>query len=256
MKKKIVGAIGVLLVGIVLLLGKMGPGMKADVLESGELLEKNPQSLTITEASVNETYRLNKKKLSLAEGESFALKLRGVSARKVTWKSSDKGVAAVSKAGKVTAKKAGNADITAVYKKIEYKCRVTVTAPGSGQAEEEEQALNMKIDGTAVSVAWENNASVQALRELVKEEPLEIQMSMYGGFEQVGSLGTKLPKNDKEITTKAGDIVLYTGSQLVVFYGSNSWAYTRLGAITDKSAEELTELLGNGDVSITLSMEK
>jgi hypothetical protein len=74
---------------------------------------------------------------------------------------------------------------------------------------------------------------------------------MYGGFEQVGSIGSKLPRNDKQTTTAAGDIVLYSGNQMVIFYGSNSWAYTRLGHITDKDAEEMAELLSNGDVTIT-----
>ena len=78
---------------------------------------------------------------------------------------------------------------------------------------------------------------------------------MYGGFEQVGSLGTSLPRKDVQTTTSAGDIVLYSGNQVVVFYGSNSWSYTRLGHISDKSAAELKELLGHGDVAITFHME-
>ena len=81
---------------------------------------------------------------------------------------------------------------------------------------------------------------------------LTIRMSMYGGFEQVGSLGASLPRNDVQTTTSAGDIVLYSGNQMVIFYGSNSWAYTRLGRITDKSAREMAELLGNGDVTVTI----
>ena len=68
-------------------------------------------------------------------------------------------------------------------------------------------------------------------------------------------MGTSLPRNDVQTTAAAGDIVLYSGNQLVVFYGSNSWAYTRLGHITDKDATELTDLLGNGDVTITISSE-
>ena len=81
-------------------------------------------------------------------------------------------------------------------------------------------------------------------------------MSMYGGFEQVGSLGQALPRDDVQTTTAAGDIVLYSGSQIVVFYGSNSWAYTRLGHITDKTPEELTALLGSGDVTITIGRDR
>ena len=117
------------------------------------------------------------------------------------------------------------------------------------------KTLIMKIDGKNVTVDWEENESVAALTELVKDKPLTIQMSMYGGFEQVGSLGTSLPRNDAQTTTQAGDIVLYSGNQIVVFYGTNSWAYTRLGRITDKTAAQMKDLLGNGNVTIELSPE-
>ena len=116
-----------------------------------------------------------------------------------------------------------------------------------------DKTLQLVIGDTEVSVAWEENASVEALTEMVKIEPLTVQLSMYGGFEQVGPLGMSLPRNDVQTTTQAGDIVLYSGNQIVVFYGVNSWAYTRLGRITDKSAAELEELLGNDDVTITLA---
>ena len=94
---------------------------------------------------------------------------------------------------------------------------------------------------------------LQALKELCREQSLTIDMSMYGGFEQVGPIGQSLPRDDRQTTTSPGDIVLYSGNQLVVFYGSNSWSYTRLGRITDLSAEELKTLLGNGDVTVTIS---
>ena len=126
------------------------------------------------------------------------------------------------------------------------------------QAEEQRQeehnlSLQMMIGDTPVSVIWEDNEAVEALKELCRNAPLTISMSMYGGFEQVGSLGAALPRNDTQTTTSAGDIVLYSGDQIVVFYGSNSWAYTRLGHITDKTQQELTQLLSNGDITITLT---
>lgn len=121
--------------------------------------------------------------------------------------------------------------------------------------ETEEMIILMKIGDEAVAVEWEDNESVSALTELLREQSLSIQMSMYGDFEQVGSFGKSLPREDEQTTTQAGDIVLYSGSQIVVFYGSNSWAYTRLGRITDKSTEELAELLGSGDVTITLELK-
>ena len=115
-----------------------------------------------------------------------------------------------------------------------------------------ETMLQLKIGESAVEVDWEDNESVEALKELVGKEPLTVQMSMYGGFEQVGSLGQSLPRTDSQTTTEAGDIVLYSGDQIVIFYGSNTWDYTRLGHITDKSAQEMSELLGNGDVTIVI----
>nr|WP_316614823.1 cyclophilin-like fold protein [uncultured Ruminococcus sp.] len=122
------------------------------------------------------------------------------------------------------------------------------------QAEEvqQEKVLEMKIADTPVTVAWEDNEAVAALKEYCRDQILTIPMSMYGGFEQVGSIGTTLPRNDVQTTTQSGDIMLYSGNQLVVFYGSNDWAYTRLGHITDKSQDELTALLSNGDISISL----
>ena len=124
----------------------------------------------------------------------------------------------------------------------------------SEHADEKTFELQMTIGNTPVSVDWEDNEAVEALKDLCRNQPLTIQMSMYGGFEQVGPIGTALPQNDMRTTTSAGDIVLYSGDQMVVFYGSNSWAYTRLGHITDRSAEDMTDLLSNGDTVITISL--
>ena len=126
-------------------------------------------------------------------------------------------------------------------------------APEALTQEEQQMTLQMTINGTPVVVEWEDNAAVDALSEAVNGNPLTIQMSMYGGFEQVGALGMSLPQDDVQTTTSAGDIVLYSGNQIVVFYGANTWAYTRLGHITDRGADGMAQLLSNGDVSITLS---
>ncbi len=123
------------------------------------------------------------------------------------------------------------------------------------QEGETEKMISMKIGNTSVSVDWENNNSVSSLKELCKSKTLTITMHMYGGFEQVGSIGSSLPTNDKQMTTTSGDIVLYSGNQIVVFYGSNSWSYTKLGKITNKTDDELNELLGKGNVTLTLSLE-
>ena len=118
----------------------------------------------------------------------------------------------------------------------------------------EGMTMQMLINDTPVTVQWEENESVAALMELVREGPLTVSMSPYGGFEQVGPIGQSLPRSDVQTVTQAGDLVLYSGNQLVVFYGSNTWAYTRLGRITDKTPAELASLLGDGAVTVTLSM--
>ena len=94
-------------------------------------------------------------------------------------------------------------------------------------------------------MTWEENDSVNALKELAGEEPLVIQMSMYGGFEQVGPIGQDIVSDDARITTEAGDIVLYSSDQIVVFHGSNSWAYTRLGHVdlSQKEMKQQTEVV-------------
>lgn len=129
---------------------------------------------------------------------------------------------------------------------------ITAVSEENNTADEEdnemEDTMRLLIGETEVPVTWEENASVEALKEL---SPITIQMSMYGGFEQVGALGQSIVRNDKQTTTNYGDIVLYSGDQIVVFYGSNSWSYTRLGHI-DLTQQEMKDLLGGGDVSITL----
>ena len=117
-----------------------------------------------------------------------------------------------------------------------------------------DKALAMTIGDTPVTVVWEDNDSVKQLFELAESEPLVIEMSMYGGFEQVGSIGTDIVRDDTRITTGPGDIVLYSGDQIVVFYGSNIWEYTKLGKITGLDEGELAGMLGSQDTVITLSV--
>lgn len=139
--------------------------------------------------------------------------------------------------------------------------KTTATAMSETAAQTEEtdtvteaaRSMTLKIGEREVQVTWEDNASVEDLKKLAASG-LTIKMSMYGGFEQVGSIGQAISRDDKQTTTEPGDIVLYSGDQIVVFYGSNSWSYTRLGKI-DLTEKELKDLLSNGDVTITLSLD-
>lgn len=121
--------------------------------------------------------------------------------------------------------------------------------------EKEDMSLKLLINETQISVLWEDNDSVKALYEYANNNTLTIDMRMYGGFEQVGSLGINLPTDDKNITTKAGDIVLYNGNQIVVFYGSNTWSYTKLGQVENASADYMKQLLDNGGVTVSLKVD-
>ena len=115
------------------------------------------------------------------------------------------------------------------------------------------KTLTLKIGNTEVEVSWLDNNSVKALKQLAKNG-LSIDLEMYGGMEQFGSLGSTLPSSDTNLSATAGDIMLYQSNKIVLFYGSNSWSYTKLGHI-NLSKSELTELLGEENVTITLNLK-
>ena len=111
----------------------------------------------------------------------------------------------------------------------------------------------VQVGDSTFTAILEENEGVDALVEMLEQDPLTIQMRDYSGFEKVGPLGTDLPASNRQITAQSGDIVLYQGDQIVMFYGSNSWSYTRLGHIDDLTGWE--EALGSGDVTVTFSLE-
>ena len=124
---------------------------------------------------------------------------------------------------------------------------------GTTQAETASM-LTLTINGTTLTATLTDNSSAQALRELLAGGPVTIDMRDYGNMEKVGSLGTSLPTNNEQINTQAGDIILYQGNQITIYYNTNSWSLTRLGKINNITAQELRTLLGNGNVSVTLSL--
>ena len=124
---------------------------------------------------------------------------------------------------------------------------------GNQEPENSEMKMNVNVNGQDFTATLENNSAVDTLVQMMENGPVTLQLSDYAGFEKVGPLGQCLPASDSQTTTHAGDIVLYQGNQIVMFYGSNSWSYTRLGHIDDLTGWE--EALGSGDVTVTLSME-
>ncbi len=107
--------------------------------------------------------------------------------------------------------------------------------------------------GTAFTATLADNSSAKALAELLSKGSLTLRMQDYGGMEKVGPLGTLLPRNDRPLRTAPGDLILYLGTYLTIYYSANAWTLTRLGRIDNAAAEELRRALGPGDVSVTLS---
>lgn len=118
---------------------------------------------------------------------------------------------------------------------------------------EESEAMLLEVNGYTFEVELENNTSAKALREYVSKEKRTLSLDDYGNFEKVGDLGITLPRNDETITTKEGDLILYLGNKLCLYYNQNTWDFTKLGHIKDTI--HLKEVLGKGNVQVTLLMK-
>lgn len=113
----------------------------------------------------------------------------------------------------------------------------------------------LEANGNRFTVILEDNASAKALIEKLQSEPLTVTLHDYGDFEKVGPLPWDLPADDERITTKPGDVILYQGNQITVYYDENTWSFTKLGSITGATRETLLSAFGEGDVTVTLSLE-
>ena len=116
--------------------------------------------------------------------------------------------------------------------------------------------IKITISGKTLPIKIENNAATKALVNILRSSSITFTASDYGGFEKVGNLGRSLPSSNSQITAQPGDVILYSGNSIVLFYGSNSWSYTRIGRMQYSSLDELKSFLkaGGGDVSVTLSL--
>ena len=113
----------------------------------------------------------------------------------------------------------------------------------------------LKVGGNSMTATLTGNEATRELTNLLEQGDITIHMSDYGGFEKVGALPQSFPTSNTQITTVPGDIMLYQGNQMVIFYGSNSWSYTRLGKIDGATTSNLRQFLGNGDITLTLSLD-
>lgn len=119
---------------------------------------------------------------------------------------------------------------------------------------EGEYQVKVTVNGQELTATMENNTSSMAFKRLLKRGSKTVNMRDYGGMEKVGMLWKGLPANNTQITTEPGDIILFMGSSLVVYYNQNSWNFTKMGHINDISQEELKKLLGDGNVTMTFEL--
>ena len=115
--------------------------------------------------------------------------------------------------------------------------------------------IQIRVNDKVLKVQLENNSSADAFVEKLKDGDIIINTHDYGNFEKVGDLGFNLPTNDTKITTGAGDLILYQGNQITLYYDTNTWTITKLGKVEDISKQELKDILGEGDVSLTFSLD-
>ncbi len=138
--------------------------------------------------------------------------------------------------------------------KPEVQSTTNSTIKPEDATNKEEQTLKISFGQYQLEAIFEKNSSADAFKELLKKAPITINMSDYGNFEKVGSLETTLPRNDMQITAKPGDIILYQGNSITIYYDTNTWNFTRLAKIKD--SENLKEKLGDGAVLVTFSLNK
>ena len=117
--------------------------------------------------------------------------------------------------------------------------------------------IKITVSGKSLPVKIEENEATKALVAALREASITYEADDYGGFEKVGALGRSLPTSNSQITTHPGDVILYSGNQIVLFYGSNSWSYTRIGKMGYGTLDELKSFLkaGQGKISVTLSLQ-
>ena len=125
------------------------------------------------------------------------------------------------------------------------------------EREEEEMKMYVYINGNKLEAELENNSSAAALYELLKKGDIVYTADDYGNFEKVGGIGHTLPQNNERIDTVSGDVILYQGTSVCLYYGKNSWNFTRLGRINGYTDSELRSLLGagKGETEVKLSLK-
>ena len=140
-------------------------------------------------------------------------------------------------------------------KEVETEIQPAESVGENTQQEETEMKMKIQVGDTIFTATLAENSSVDALKELMADGSLTLNMSDYANMEKNADLGVTLPQNNEQRNAQAGDIILYQGRTFVIYYDTNSWSLTPIGKIDNVDAEELREALGTGDVTVILSLE-
>ena len=133
---------------------------------------------------------------------------------------------------------------------------VPAKTAGDEKIEKGKNIMYITVGDSVMTMKLADNASAEAFRGLAASGPFTVEMKEYGGFELVGALGERLPAADEQILAEPGDVMLYQGNSVTIFYGTNSWSYTRLGEIENMDQKKLVEIFGDGDVTVSFSLEE
>ena len=134
----------------------------------------------------------------------------------------------------------------------------TVQKQETETIQEEVRQMKLRIDanGKTLYADLMDNTSAEEFKEKLREGAISVYLQDYGNFEKVGDLPWSINRNDTNITTIPGDVILYQGNMITIYYSQNTWSFTYLARIPDATRESLLEVLGQGDVEVTFSLEE
>jgi len=138
---------------------------------------------------------------------------------------------------------------------IDWEGEIVMSSSGWIEPAKTSCVLVIEANGKRFYATLEDNSSAKDLIEKLNSAALTVDMHDYGSFEKVGDLPWELERNDRQITTKPGDVILYQGNQITIYYGENTWNFTRLAAVGNVTREQLLDTLGDGDVSVKFYLE-
>ena len=149
-----------------------------------------------------------------------------------------------------------SSDAASSVKPTQPEIQTPKSSANSSAQTEAPVKLKIHVNNTTFTATLEENSSAKAFAEFLAQGDMTLDMHDYGSFEKVADLPRSFPRNDKQIDTDAGDIILYQGNSITIYYDKNSWNFTRLARIDNVNKKRLQQILGKGNVKATLSIRK